>query len=108
MGTKNNPGAFDCYAAADPNEEMFILLARDLDAPYVVRCWADLREEQLRQDHRAGLSLKEVERRKKKIDEARACADRMTAQYRDLDKALSLGIPLSVVLKKVQVGPLDV
>lgn len=30
MGTKNNPGAFDCYANAEPDEPMFVLLARDL------------------------------------------------------------------------------
>lgn len=43
MGTKNQPGAFDCYAAADPDEPMFILLARDPDAPQLLRLWADLR-----------------------------------------------------------------
>lgn len=29
MGTKNNPGEFDCYANAAPDEPMFILLGRD-------------------------------------------------------------------------------
>lgn len=33
MGTKNNPGAFDCYANAEPDEPMFVLLGRDKHAP---------------------------------------------------------------------------
>jgi len=44
MGTKNNPGEFDCYANADPDEPMFILLGRDPMAPYLVRAWAQYRE----------------------------------------------------------------
>ena len=40
MGTKNNPGDFDCYAAAEPDEPMFVLLARDEQAPQSVRQWA--------------------------------------------------------------------
>lgn len=44
MGTKNNPGAFDCYANANPDEPMFVLLARDKHAPTLVWLWALLRE----------------------------------------------------------------
>lgn len=44
MGTKNNPGDYDCYAAADPDEPMFILLARDRSAPMLVTLWAAMRE----------------------------------------------------------------
>ena len=44
MGTKNNPGHFDCYANAEPDEPMFILLARDPDAPTLVELWANIRE----------------------------------------------------------------
>jgi len=44
MGTKNNPGAFDCYANAHPDEPMFVLLARDKHAPTLVWLWATLRE----------------------------------------------------------------
>lgn len=40
MGTKNNPGKFDCYANAKPDEPMFILLGRDKHAPDLVRRWA--------------------------------------------------------------------
>ena len=44
MGTKNHPGEFDCYAKAEPDEPMFILLARDKHAPTLVWLWATLRE----------------------------------------------------------------
>jgi hypothetical protein len=44
MGTKNNPGKWDCYANAEPDEPIFVLLARDKHAPALVRLWAALRE----------------------------------------------------------------
>lgn len=43
MATKNDPGKFDCYAAAEPDEPMFHLLARDPVGSYLVRAWAYLR-----------------------------------------------------------------
>jgi PRTRC genetic system protein C len=42
--TKNNPGAYDCYDKADPDEPMFVLLARDKHAPALVWLWSVLRE----------------------------------------------------------------
>jgi len=66
MGTKNNPGRFDCYDDADPDEPMFVLLARDPVAPVLVRLWADLR------------SL-DSNTRPEKIAEAFACAKDMKA-----------------------------
>jgi len=60
MGTKNNPGEFDCYANAAPDEPMFILLGRDRHMQLLVRLWALLR-------HREG----EPE---EKIAEALQCA----------------------------------
>lgn len=44
MATKNNPGAFDCYANAAPDEPMFVLLGRDPMAGMLVRMWASFRE----------------------------------------------------------------
>lgn len=61
MGTKNNPGQFDCYAAAEEDEPMFILLARDPLAPVLVELWATLRED---------MDIGNPD----KPDEARACA----------------------------------
>lgn len=49
MGTKNNPGAFDCYRNALPDEPFFVLLARDPQAPTLVRHWAQLRSVQINQ-----------------------------------------------------------
>lgn len=43
MGTKNNPGNFDCYTNAEPDEPMFILLGRDPLAPALVKIWAAMR-----------------------------------------------------------------
>ena len=44
MGTKNNPGKFDCYANAEPDEPMFVLLGRDKHAPILVYLWARFRQ----------------------------------------------------------------
>lgn len=43
MGTKNNPGNFDCYANALPDEPMFVLLGRDPLAPGLTQIWAMIR-----------------------------------------------------------------
>lgn len=43
MGTKNNPGKFDCHAKAEPNEPLFTLLGRDPLAHGLVELWVHLR-----------------------------------------------------------------
>lgn len=43
MGTKNNPGRFDCFNAADPDEPRFTLLARDALAAHLISIWSKLR-----------------------------------------------------------------
>lgn len=68
MGTKNNPGAFDCYLNAEPDEPMFVLLARDPMAPFLVREWARRRID--------SFSPPEDDA---KVAEAKACADNMDA-----------------------------
>lgn len=73
MGTKNNPGAFDCYANAHPDEPMFILLGRDPAASLLVALWADIRE-----------AMGEA---KEKVAEARACASAMSEWAERLGKA---------------------
>jgi hypothetical protein len=47
MGTKQNPGEFDCYANALPDEPMFTLLARDKLAPDIIRTWVITKTKQL-------------------------------------------------------------
>lgn len=72
MGTKNNPGKFDCYANAHPDEPLFVLLARDRHAAEVVRYWASLRAgETARRDVWTETNPK--------VAEALDCADAMTA-----------------------------
>lgn len=44
MGTKDNPGTFDCYKEALPDEPFFTLLARDPDFQFLVSEWARLRQ----------------------------------------------------------------
>jgi len=43
MGTKQNPGAYDCYSRAEPNEPMFVLLGRDPATPLLIEAWMALR-----------------------------------------------------------------
>ena len=69
MATKNNPGKFDCYANAEDDEPMFVLLARDRTAPSVVRAWVERRLEEGRNGGKVTLE--------DKLAEARACADAM-------------------------------
>lgn len=63
MGTKNNPGAFDCYANAEPDEPMFVLLGRDPCASLLVKVWIEMRRRMLDDPT--------------KLLEARDCADAM-------------------------------
>lgn len=64
MGTKANPGKFDCYEAAADDEPLFVLRAKDATAPDLIRDWA----------------LQRIRRRKKidpKVMEALDCAHDM-------------------------------
>lgn len=70
MGTKENPGEFDCYANALSDEPMFILLGRDPSAPDLVNEWADTREDEIRDGKRPQTDRPMVE-------EARQCATNM-------------------------------
>ena len=74
MGTKNDPGAFDCYANAAPDEPMFILLGRDPVASCVVEFWVLMR---------CAIDKHEPE----KLEEARACATKMRMYVADLGAA---------------------
>ena len=68
MATKNNPGEYDCYAKADPDEPMFTLLARDPSAPTIIEAWC--------QD-RLMRGLVYNEETEAQIKEARCCAFNM-------------------------------
>jgi hypothetical protein len=64
MGTKNNPGKYDCYVKAGPDEPIFVLRAKDALADELVDKWADEAALFLGDDH-------------PKVKEARACAQAM-------------------------------
>lgn len=43
MGTKSNPGQFDCYAKLEPDEPHFVLRGKDPVGAYLVSAWVALR-----------------------------------------------------------------
>lgn len=95
MGTKNNPGAYDCYAKLDPDEPYFLLRGKDPAAPYLTKLWAASRmgnEEAVHNivevmfaDHavQARVSSEEHE----KLTEAKACAGEMLVWRREREAA---------------------
>jgi hypothetical protein len=76
MGTKKKPGVYDCYANAEPDEPMFVLLGRDPQAPALVEHWAGVREAN-------GEDAA-------KVAEARACAQSMR-EFRERREAAKIG-----------------
>jgi hypothetical protein len=52
MATKRNPGQYDAYAAAEPDEPIFTLRANDPTAPAMVRGWAMNRVHAIFQGHK--------------------------------------------------------
>lgn len=78
MGSKNNPGKFDCYENALPDEPMFVLLGRDPNAPQLIEQWADRRWQDIQIGVRPQSDLAAVE-------EAQQCAHAMRDWRRDND-----------------------
>jgi hypothetical protein len=72
MGSKNQPGEFDCYGNALPDEPMFILLARDPLGPEIVEQWALRRVNLISEGLKPASDMAMVE-------EARECAANMRA-----------------------------
>lgn len=81
MGTKLNPSSFDCYTNAAPDEPMFVLLARDSLAPFLVSIWAKVRVGDveaasavfLKMLKEPGFKYMQVPEDQAKVDEAIAC-----------------------------------
>jgi hypothetical protein len=88
MGTRANPGKYDCHAAAQPDEPIFVLLARDPAAPAAIEDWADLRAKMVRHGDRPETDWD-------MIGEARIVAQEMREWRRD-NRAVS-GAPVSEV-----------
>lgn len=76
MGTKTNPGKFDCHAKAEADEPVFTLIGRDPSAGFMVRAWANHREYMIYRG-----MLKDTPQEREKIAEARLCAARMDEFY---------------------------
>ena len=70
MGSKNEPGEFDCYANALPDEPMFILLGRDPSAPDLIERWAINRDASILRKERPASDMAMVR-------EAQECAKKM-------------------------------
>ena len=84
MATKNDPGEFDCYGAAEPDEPLFILRANDPLAPGIVRQWANRYHEQRRVERRIlGAASQDTAKVRRKIEEAQRCARTMTAWWKE-------------------------
>jgi hypothetical protein len=89
MATKKNPGKFDCYEKAEPDEPMFILLGRDPVAPFLVDLWREIREE---------LKCTEQDR----LDEAETCAIVMRVWARGLGKSDKLDAVADALRRKMR------
>ena len=72
MGTKNDPSTYDCWSKAEPDEPLFVLLARDEYAADLVRAWASVRSRQIDMGERP-------ESERAQIKEAYQCANAMEA-----------------------------
>jgi hypothetical protein len=67
MGTKSNPGTFDCYGKALPDEPVFVLLGRDPAFGVLVLDWAAKRKDLIQRGLRPQSDMVMVE-------EAEQCA----------------------------------
>lgn len=94
MATKTNPGQHDCYAKAEPDEPLFVLLARDKHAASLVWLWSVLRE----------IDGEEPE----KVREAQTCAAEMVAWCHDKGRQVSgLGVAgMAAVMELIRVANL--
>lgn len=48
MGTKKNPGKYDCLSKAEPDEPYFTLLGRDSSAPSLIIEWIRQRRHKIK------------------------------------------------------------
>ena len=72
MGTKNNPGVYDCYDKLEDDEPFFVLMARDPSAPYLVEIWANERSLAIQRGEKPQSHMD-------KVHEAMECAASMRA-----------------------------
>lgn len=61
MGTKLTELRDGCFAKALDDEPMFVLLARDVDAPTLVLAWAQRRRDDIARGRRPATDIAQVE-----------------------------------------------
>lgn len=91
MATKNNPGQFDCYTKAGPDEPLFTLRAKDPAAPFLVDIWVASRTGDLdsimrhveKMSRDPGVIKRVSEDGYEKLTEATACAREMRRWHRE-------------------------
>lgn len=76
MGTKENPGEFDCHANAGDDEPIFTLRAKDPAAPAAIRAWVEARKL---------AKPTTTEREQFRLMEAMGCAMEMEAWRQKID-----------------------
>jgi len=96
MSTKNDPGPFDCYANAKPDEPMFVLLGRDRHAAVLVHLWAAMRRLECNGDLQEQSAIVEAEK----------CANDLALYCMDLGKEPvgAQGIAMGVAMFAEMVG----
>lgn len=88
MGTKNNPGVFDCHAKAEDDEPLFTLLGRDPLGHALVELWAHLRARDISSavfcfGYLVAQTAKlAFENNTAKVEEAFQCADDMRVWFK--------------------------
>ena len=82
MASKENPGKFDCYNNALPDEPIFVLLARDPEAPGLVHRWAYGREDMIARGERPASDRAMVEEAHKCAEDMRAWRERNDGKWR--------------------------
>lgn len=100
MGSKKNPDTFNTYEHAEDDEPMFIVLARDKDAPLLVRMWALLREQAVEIGAKPPKDLAQVA-------EARQCAyemDRWRRAHRKDDRQVEFELTNVPLYQKAEKG----
>lgn len=80
MGTKKNPGKFDCYKEAADDEPLFIIRGSDSTAGALIVLWRALKK-QLREDGKSTIS-------NDRLEEALALRDEMDAYARSRGKSM--------------------
>lgn len=86
MGTKSDPGNFNCYENAMEDEPMFILLGRDKQAPAALEKWANERAKAVRQGKKPEEDMEQVHDARKTALEMKAWRRKRHGDWRDQPK----------------------